>query len=1018
MASVGRTTADFCGDNKVKSPSCDGTSSNQRTIGYYEGWNLGRPCGTMEPEDIPSGAYTHINFAFAFIDPTSYKIAPMADDQVDLYRRVTGLKDFQPGLEVWISVGGWSMNDPDQPTHATFSELAASEDAQNAFFGSLISFMETYGFDGVDIDWEYPVAEERSGKPDDYKNYVTFLQNLRKAFGASGHKYGLTITIPSSYWYLRHFDIVNIAKTIDWFNLMSYDLHGTWDSTVKSIGSVVNAHTNLTEIEQSLELLWRNDIDPGQVVLGLGFYGRSFTLKDPSCTAPGCPFSGGGTPGECTANSGTLSYDEISDVIAAGATVTLDKDAAIKQVTWGSDQWVSYDDTETLAMKIDYANKHCLGGTMVWAVSLDTRGGAAGALSDTTKRQQMSQQPILITDNSRSCFITECQDRPICPFASGFGAVQQINGDRQDVIIGHGCAKGQSRTYCCPTNDMPTCAWKGNAPSCGIKGKCASGEVEVTYDTGGCSTGHKVLCCGETKGNEARSKCIWKGTAPVCRNDNGCPADHPKEVASSPLGDNQKPCDFNLDPRNTKRFCCEDPAPYENCQWYNHGDTVDSTWKKCDGRCPVGKQLVATDDYCFFGGTRELCCDQPSTINDGPVDKFRKDLQNIHDNLPCKAGDLPTKRDLETPASLLKRDLSPALSDTIRVLLNSRHQESFKQNLYMQVYDKVWEDQGFNTSAFNSYIDNVDQEVDPIARATEALCGGSDSSAELSCVLETQEQLCELPASPFRRSLFSRTADWLLDRLPVLNLAKRRFTPDFDSAAIPAGKKAINSPTKVAAARIIDAVIRDEVPLLYMAQLAYEADPNRRGYRGFSDVEMEVVFDIRGRPDLQEFEGQDNFAVFHFHTQGFVNEGGTEYPAIVDALVYHAQTVFQNDILPHATHDWVADFRDFNRINQRTGLFQCPRSRYQQTAILAGNPHNIRVAQDSTGRPRECVQRIQDLTNELYRRGILTRAAYTTWDGHQWTMTDGNAHNQGPNGGPPPTDMGDPQFPRSRPRNP
>lgn len=48
------------------------------------------------------------------------------------------------------------MNDPDQPTKRTFSELAASAAAQKTFFSSLLSFMDKYGFDGVDIDWEYP----------------------------------------------------------------------------------------------------------------------------------------------------------------------------------------------------------------------------------------------------------------------------------------------------------------------------------------------------------------------------------------------------------------------------------------------------------------------------------------------------------------------------------------------------------------------------------------------------------------------------------------------------------------------------------------------------------------------------------------------------------------------------------------------------------------------------------------------------------------------------------------------
>jgi chitinase len=74
---------------------------------------------------------------------------------------------------------------------------------------------------------------------------------------------------------MQHFDIVKIDPIVDWFNIMTYDLHGTWDATDRFIGAFALAHTNITEIEQSLELLWRNNIDPARVTLGLGFYGRS-----------------------------------------------------------------------------------------------------------------------------------------------------------------------------------------------------------------------------------------------------------------------------------------------------------------------------------------------------------------------------------------------------------------------------------------------------------------------------------------------------------------------------------------------------------------------------------------------------------------------------------------------------------------------------------------------------------------------------------------------------------------------
>lgn len=64
---------------------------------------------------------------------------------------------------------------------------------------------------------------------------------------------------------------------------MSYDIHGTWDSNNTIWTSiVVNPHTNLTEINNALDLLWRNNINHSNVVMGLGFYGRSFTLADPS----------------------------------------------------------------------------------------------------------------------------------------------------------------------------------------------------------------------------------------------------------------------------------------------------------------------------------------------------------------------------------------------------------------------------------------------------------------------------------------------------------------------------------------------------------------------------------------------------------------------------------------------------------------------------------------------------------------------------------------------------------------
>lgn len=75
---------------------------------------------------------------------------------------------------------------------------------------------------------EYPGADDRGGTPDDYANFVFLIQNMKLVLTSIGRP-GLTITLPASFWYLQHFDIINLSRYVDWFNIMSYDLHGTWD---------------------------------------------------------------------------------------------------------------------------------------------------------------------------------------------------------------------------------------------------------------------------------------------------------------------------------------------------------------------------------------------------------------------------------------------------------------------------------------------------------------------------------------------------------------------------------------------------------------------------------------------------------------------------------------------------------------------------------------------------------------------------------------------------------------------
>lgn len=398
----------------------------KRVIGYYESWSSQRSCHAFPPSALPVDGLTHVNYAFAYIDPGSLKITPMdsstAEDSFQQTTDVHNLKSGNSAVEVFISVGGWSFSDNGTSTQGVFGSIAADAGKRQQFADNLVAFMKQYGFDGIDIDWEYPGAPDRGGSTQDTENYVKLLQTLRQTFSASERgSYGLTFTIPSSYWYLRWFDLPSMVKYADWINIMSYDLHGVWDRN-NPIGSIVQGHTNLTEIQLSVDLLWRVQIPPEKVVLGLGFYGRAFQLADTGCSKPGCQFAGAAAPGPCTNSAGTLGYFEIMDIInTEKPTVQHDVDAAVNYIQFGAnhDQWVSYDDSVTFKQKVDWANNLGLVGVMIWAVDLDDNnfsalsglvGKSLPSFADELKKTQITDTSHWASQNGQKCIMTDCLD--------------------------------------------------------------------------------------------------------------------------------------------------------------------------------------------------------------------------------------------------------------------------------------------------------------------------------------------------------------------------------------------------------------------------------------------------------------------------------------------------------------------------------------------------------------------------------------------------------------------------------
>jgi GH18 family chitinase len=104
----------------------------------------------MQPESIPAGALTHINLAFMEFDETFN----LVDVQGDIVARVSRLKMTYPGLRVNVAIGGWDFNDP--PTSNYFSNMASSYDNRQTFIQSVISYLQKYGLDGIDIGANNP----------------------------------------------------------------------------------------------------------------------------------------------------------------------------------------------------------------------------------------------------------------------------------------------------------------------------------------------------------------------------------------------------------------------------------------------------------------------------------------------------------------------------------------------------------------------------------------------------------------------------------------------------------------------------------------------------------------------------------------------------------------------------------------------------------------------------------------------------------------------------------------------
>lgn len=175
---------------------------------------------TFRPEDVDPFACTHIIYAFASLDPHNFNMISN-DDEFDIvqggYLAVTGLKRLNPDLKVLISVG----ESRELGAHR-FSSMVASATRRRDFIKSAIGLIEQYGFDGIDIHWQYPGAEELGGHPNDREHLTYFLEELREIF--DNRNWLISLAVPASRFRVEAgFDPEAFQKFVDFVNLQAYD---------------------------------------------------------------------------------------------------------------------------------------------------------------------------------------------------------------------------------------------------------------------------------------------------------------------------------------------------------------------------------------------------------------------------------------------------------------------------------------------------------------------------------------------------------------------------------------------------------------------------------------------------------------------------------------------------------------------------------------------------------------------------------------------------------------------------
>lgn len=365
-------------------------------VGYYAGW---KPDTVVDARDL-----TVINYAFAFVAPDGSLVLDDAAREEGAFAKLRALKGRNPDLRLMVSVGGWTRSN-------RFSDTAADPVRRAAFVATSIAFLRRHAFDGIDIDWEYPgdighpcPPGETCQRPEDKRNFGVLARELRAALDAAGRadgkRYLATIAAGADEKFLLDDGsaawLRELAASLDWINLMSYDYHGSWERVAGFNAPLRHdpADPAGPHVEASVKRLLDQGIPARQLTLGLPFYGKGWSGCAAGPRGDGlyqpCAGLAAGSAAESfdfsyLTGGGYLGRDAQGRYTVAGRGFVRHWNAAAG-VPYLYDPvtgvFITYDDETSIAAKLDLAKAYGLRGAMYWELGADRHGVLRGVVRD------------------------------------------------------------------------------------------------------------------------------------------------------------------------------------------------------------------------------------------------------------------------------------------------------------------------------------------------------------------------------------------------------------------------------------------------------------------------------------------------------------------------------------------------------------------------------------------------------------------------------------------------------------